>query len=57
LPDDREYYRDRAGAARLMAEAASDETVAKIHRELAENYEKLAELQYDEAPKLRVVAN
>lgn len=43
LQSDREYYRQRAVAAREMAEDAANAEVAAIHKELARQYDALAE--------------
>jgi hypothetical protein len=40
--DDEEYFRQRAQQERAIAAAALDQGVAKAHRRLAEEYERMA---------------
>lgn len=42
LDNTKEYYAGRCKKAREMASAAHDQTIAKIHEELADHYEALA---------------
>lgn len=51
-PTDKEYFHSRVIDALARAEAATDRDVAQIHRELAERYQRLAELSKD-GPKVR----
>lgn len=46
--DDRAYYLERAEMARQRAAAASDEDIARIHTEMAQQYEMLASDVADE---------
>lgn len=54
VPDlDHAFYRDRAAAARKLAENATDPEVKAIHERMAADYSTLAELKTP--PKLRIV--
>lgn len=46
-PTDKDYFRERAADELARADAATDSVVAKIHRELAERYQRLVELSRD----------
>ncbi|MEO5866682.1 MAG: hypothetical protein ABIS14_07660 [Sphingomonas sp.] len=54
--NDREYYEARAEAARALSSNATDPGIAKIHGEMADRYELLAEAATPAAmrPKLHV---
>ena len=43
LDRDADYYRQRADAEHVMANRAVSREVADLHRELADNYERMAE--------------
>jgi hypothetical protein len=53
-PTDREYFEGRAADHRARADACADKQIAKIHVELARNYDDLASVS-DSKPKLRLV--
>ena len=54
--NDREYYEARAAYAREMAAKAVDPAIGKIHAEMADRYDQLAEhAESGQRPKLHIV--
>lgn len=53
--DSRAYYLSRSARERELAQAAIALKIAKIHLEMAEEYERLAQSAADRSPELRLV--
>jgi hypothetical protein len=54
MSQDIAYFRERAETERSRAQAASDEKVASVHRDMAGRYEALAQ-KAEKCEKLRIL--